>query len=123
MMTEHQQELYEMLLTYPRTAAARKVQKRSPMEFVIQHGWWYEPGGATKDIEQGTVQECHKNAQLLANDWDSLTYCEGFALDKSGSLIVVHAWVTDGTGRAIDSTWDRPALPTRASRSKRPSFG
>jgi hypothetical protein len=53
MMTEHQQELYEMLLTYPRTAAARKAQKRSPMEFVIQHGWWYEPGGATKDIEQG----------------------------------------------------------------------
>jgi hypothetical protein len=110
MMTEHQRELYDMLLTYPRTAAARKVQKRSPMEFVIQHGWWYEPGGATKDIQQGTVQECHKNAQLLASDRDSLTYCEGFALDKSGSLMVVHAWVTDGTGRAIDNTWDKPGI-------------
>ena len=67
MMTEHQRELYEMLLTYPRTAAAKNAQKRSPMEFVIQHGWWYEPGGATKDIEQGTVarvpQKCPASSQ------------------------------------------------------------
>jgi hypothetical protein len=39
-----------------------------------------------------------------------VTYGEGFVLDKSGSLIVVHAAVTDGTGRAIDNTCDQPGI-------------
>ena len=109
-MTDHQQELYDMLLGFPRTEAAKKVQKRSPMEFVLQHGWWYEPCEVPEGIEQGTEQECHKNAQLLANDRDLLTYCEGFALAHSGSLMVIHGWATDGTGRAIDITWPQPGI-------------
>lgn len=109
-MTEHQQELYDMLLSYPRTEAAKKAQKRSPMEFVLQHGWWYAPCNVPADIDQGSIQECHKNAQLAANDRDSLMYCEGFVLSNSGSLPVLHAWVTDGTGKAIDITWDKPGV-------------
>ncbi|MHB1035000.1 MAG: hypothetical protein ACYC35_15300 [Pirellulales bacterium] len=110
MMTEHQHKLNDMLLSFPRTEAAKKAQKRSPMEFVLQHGWWYEPCEVPAESDRGTIQGCHKNAQLLANDHDSLTYCEGYALANSGSLIVVHAWVTDGTGRAIDITWDEPGV-------------
>jgi len=34
----------------------------------------------------------------------SLTYCEGFVLNRTGKLPIHHAWVTDGTGRAIDNT-------------------
>jgi hypothetical protein len=108
MTTEHQQKLYELLVSFPRTEAAKKAQKRSPMEFVQRHGWWYEPCAVPKGIERGTEQECHKNAQLLATDWDSLTYCEGFALAKGSSLPILHSWVTDGTGRAIDNTWEQP---------------
>ena len=109
-MTDHQQELYDMLLNFPRTEAARRVQKRSPMEFVLQYGWWYEPCQVPEDIEQGTEQECYKNAQLLAHDRASLTYCEGFALAHSGALMVIHGWVTDGTGSAIDVTWRQPGV-------------
>ena len=110
MLTDHQQQLYEMLLSYPRTEAAKRVQERSPREFVLQHGWWYEPCETPSDLEQGTVQECHKNAQVLASDHESLTYCEGYALYESDSVPVLHAWVTDGTGKAIDTTWDKPGV-------------
>ena len=52
MLTEFQQQLYEALLSYPRTEAAKKVQKQSPMEFVIRHGWWYEPCEVPDDIDR-----------------------------------------------------------------------
>lgn len=109
-MTDDQQRLYELLLSFPRTEAATKAQRRSPMEFVIQHGWWYDPCDVPVDYEQGTIQECHKNAQILANERDSLIYCEGFALANADSSPVLHAWVTDGTGKAIDTTWDKPGV-------------
>lgn len=41
---------------------------------------------------------------------DSLIYCEGYALFKSGSLPTLHAWVTDGQGRAIDNTWPQASV-------------
>ena len=44
------------------------------------------------------------NAFNLALDDDSLIYCEGVVLPLDGSVLVHHAWATDGTGRAIDST-------------------
>ena len=80
------------------------------MEFVLQHGWWYEPCKVPSGIDRGSQRECHKNAQISPTDRESLTYCEGYALYKSGSLMVLHAWVTDGTGRAIDNTWDEPGI-------------
>jgi len=46
----------------------------------------------------------------LALDDDSLIYCEGYALFKNGSLPVIHAWVTDGHGNAIDNTWSQPGV-------------
>ena len=49
-------------------------------------------------------KQCHTNAVNLALDDDSLIYCEGYALFKEASLPVVHAWVTDGNGKAIDNT-------------------
>jgi hypothetical protein len=58
----------------------------------------------------GTPQECHKNATDLALADDSLVYCEGYALYKSGDMPTLHAWVTDGQGRAIDSTWPQPGV-------------
>ena len=62
-MTDHQQELYDMLLNFPRTEAARRVQKRSPMEFVLQYGWWYEPCQVPEDIKRGT----NKSATRMHN--------------------------------------------------------
>ena len=109
-MTDQQQELYEMLLNFPRTEAARRAQKCSPMEFVLKYGWWYESCPVPEGIERGTEQECFKNSQLLAHDRAALTYCEGFALAHSGSLILIHGWVTDGGGKAIDVTWPQAGV-------------
>jgi hypothetical protein len=58
----------------------------------------------------GTPRECHKNSADLALADDSLIYCEGYALFKSGSLPTLHAWVTEGHGNAIDNTWPYPGV-------------
>ena len=77
---------------------------------MLEHGWWYEPGDLPKQFALGPPQECHKNATDLAMTDDSLIYCEGYALFKSGSVPTIHAWVTDGKGRAIDNTWPQPGV-------------
>lgn len=61
-------------------------------------------------ISKGTPQQCLKNATDLILDDDSLIYCEGYALFTSGGQPTVHAWVTDGRGRAIDNTWPKPGV-------------
>ena len=83
--------------------------KRSKHEFVLEYGYWYDPLPLPDDIEQGTLQECFTNAFNLALDNKSLIYCEGFVLSRTKETLIHHAWVTDGTGRAIDNTLVPPA--------------
>jgi len=63
---------------------AKAVFKRTLQEFVLQYGWWYEPSVLPRQIARGTPQECHKNATFLTLEDDSLIYCEGYALFRSG---------------------------------------
>ena len=119
-MTPDQETLLEFLRTSQPTPAAKALLKRTMQQFVLDYGWWYEPVALPKHIPLGTPQECHKNAIDLAMDGDSLVYCEGFALSKGSSLPIIHAWVTDGNGNAIDNTWPQPGVayagvPFRAS--------
>jgi hypothetical protein len=79
-------------------------------EFVLQYGWWYKPSVLPKQIARGTPQECFNNATLLTVEDESLIYCEGYALFTSGSEPRLHAWVTDGHGRAIDNTWPQSGV-------------
>ncbi len=70
---------------------------------------WFETG---EDADEGHALrwlESLDDPQLLLPD-DSLIYCEGYALFKNGSLPTLHAWVTDGKGRAIDTTWPQPGV-------------
>jgi hypothetical protein len=85
--------------------STKAILKRTLQEFVLQYGWWYEPSVLPGPITRGTPQECFKNATFLTVEDDSLMYCEGYALFRSGSEPRLHAWVTDGYGRAIDNTW------------------
>jgi hypothetical protein len=85
--------------------SAKAILKRTLKEFVLEYGWWYVPSALPGRIAPGTAQECYKNATFLTVDDDSLIYCEGYALFRSGSAPRLHAWVTDGHGRAIDNTW------------------
>jgi len=84
--------------------------KRTFQEFILEYGWWYEPAELPKQFAHGTPQECHKNATDLMLADESLVYCEGYALFKSASLPTLHAWITDGQGRAIDNSWPQPGL-------------
>lgn len=110
MATTPQAELLDFLRCSEATPAARAAFKRSLQEFVLQYGWWFEPAKLDQRFATGTPQECHKNATDLALAYESLIYCEGYALFKSGSLPTLHAWVTDGKGRAIDNTWPQPGV-------------
>lgn len=123
MTTSHRSELLDCLRRSESTTAAQAFLKRTFQEFVIDYGWWYEPVELPREIALGTAQQCHKNGTDLALADDSPVYCEGFALFNSGSLPTLHAWVTDGQGRAIDNTWSRPdqAWPTLVFRLSRSS--
>ena len=110
MATTPKSELLHFLRRSEATPAAKAILKRTFQEFVLEYGWWYEPAELDLKIATGTPQECHKNATDLALDGDSLIYCEGYALFRSGSLPTLHAWVTDGHGRAIDNTWPKPGV-------------
>ena len=109
-MTTTQTELLDLLRRSEATSAAKAFLKRTCQEFVLEYGWWYEPIELDQKIAIGTPQECHKNAVDLTLADDSLIYCEGYALFMSGSLPTLHAWVTDGHGRAIDNTWLQPGV-------------
>jgi hypothetical protein len=104
-------ELLDFLRRSRATPAAKALLlKRTLQEFVLEYGWWYEPAEPDVKIPKGTPQQCHTNATDLTLDDDSLIYCEGYALFKCGSQPTVHAWVTDGRGRAIDNTWPKPGV-------------
>jgi hypothetical protein len=109
-MTPHQAELFAFLQHSEPTPAAKKLLKRTCQQFVLEYGWWYEPVELPKKMCLGTPNECHKNATDLMLADDSLIYCEGYALFESGMTPTIHAWVTDGKGRAIDSTWPKPGV-------------
>ena len=109
-MTSAQAELFEFLQRSAPTPAAKMLLKRTMEQFVLEHGWWYDPVELPVEISRGKVQHCHKNAADLILADKSLIYCEGYALFKPGSQPTLHSWVTDGNGRAIDNTWPNPGV-------------
>lgn len=109
-MTPPQSELLDFLKSSAPTPAAKAVLKRTMQQFVLEYGWWYEPVELSTEIERATVGECHKNATDLMLIDNSFIYCEGYALFKPRSQPTLHAWVTDGHGRAIDNTWPLPGV-------------
>lgn len=109
-MTTPKDELFAFLHRNTATPAAKALLKRTLQEFVLEYGWWYEPADIEKRFATGTPQQCHKNATDLTLADNSLIYCEGYALFEPGGLPTIHAWVTDGQGRAIDNTWPKPGV-------------
>jgi hypothetical protein len=87
----------------------KQILVRTSSQFVRDYGWFYTPAPLPKGVPLGTKAECYNNALKLALDNPNFTYVEGFAIGRGG-VRIHHAWVTDGTGRAIDNTWNRPGL-------------
>jgi hypothetical protein len=121
-MTSPKDQLLDFLRRSEATPAAKAMLlKRTLQEFVLEYGWWYEPTGLEPAFPVGEPQQCHKNAADLTLAEEGLVYCEGYALLKSGSQPTLHSWVTNGQGRAIDSTW-QPSGIAYAGVPFKPSF-
>jgi hypothetical protein len=104
-------ELFAFLHRNTATPAAKALKlKRTLQEFVLEYGWWYEPAELGEKFPKGKPQRCLTNATNLMLDDDTLLYCEGYALFDPGSGPTIHAWVTDGSGRAFDNTWPKPGV-------------
>ena len=85
--------------------AIRMGVNRTLYGFIFKYGWFYKPCRLPKKYEFGKLHGCFDNAFDLMLNHKILTYCEGFAIAKGATDAIEHAWVTDGTGRAIDPTW------------------
>jgi hypothetical protein len=79
--------------------------KRTVYGLLLEYGWWYEYDLLPEGIQYGKPQQCFDNAYDLMADRKDLIYCEGFAILGRSYKPAHHAWVTDGTGVAIDPTW------------------
>ncbi len=109
-MTKLQHDFLQYLISSEPTERAKALLKRTFEQFVVDHGWWYEPAPLPPDVAFGSERECHGNAAKLASHEETLFYCEGYALFKSGMHPTLHAWVTDGQGHAFDNTWQQPGV-------------
>ena len=56
------------------------------------------------DVEQGTPQECYRNAFLLAISRDDLTYVEGIVVHGRLPMPIHHAWTIDLDDNVVDPT-------------------
>lgn len=82
-------------------------RRRTRYGLVLEYGFLYRPCALPPGMELGEPKRCFDNvyrAVLRSDLKSSLVYCEGYAVGGSGEP-VDHAWLTDGSGRAIDITW------------------
>jgi hypothetical protein len=107
-LTESEQAMLHQLRAKHNTNA-KGVLKRTPSQFIHDYGWFYEPAPLPEAVKPGNPNECYNNALVLALNDPTLIYVEGFAAG-AGGLRIHHAWATDGTGRAVDNTWDAPGV-------------
>jgi hypothetical protein len=105
-MTQDEMRLLDRLLATRQSISARDPRKRTKSAFLLDYGSWYTPITLPANVRRGKKNQCFANAFWLAFDNPSLIYVEGVALDQGANNPTHHAWVTDGKGNAIDSTWD-----------------
>jgi hypothetical protein len=78
-------------------------------ELLLKHGIDFAPPtGLPKGLKYGPWRECFSNAaKLVLDNPTEYAYVEGFAYRIV--MPMVHAWVIDRAGNAIDLTWREPA--------------
>ena len=76
---------------------------RSLGDFILKSGRSFAPSSLPSEVKRGRMKECYKNcASAVLFDHAPFTYCEGYAV---GVIPVMHAWLCDVDGNAIDPTW------------------
>lgn len=106
----YRRSLAKMLRDLHRWGEKNRGITNSIYKLVLDYGWWYEAISLPKGVRQRKKKECYFNASQLAFDRDQFTYVEGFAFSKGLAFPIQHAWVTDGMGQAIDTTWEPPSV-------------
>jgi len=76
-------------------------------DFLLAHGRQWVSRPKPKTVKYGTMQECFRNAFILAEAHESegWTYVEGYA---GRAIPVHHAWAVDAKGHVVDNTF-RPS--------------
>lgn len=81
--------------------------------FVLAHGRRWEGAPRPAGVPLGEPKQCFANAQQLAvgtryAEAEGLVYVEGYAVSRRLNTFfpVLHGWLMDRHGRAIDVTWD-----------------
>jgi hypothetical protein len=70
-------------------------------DFVLRNGESFDHE-TTRPLLLMPLGLCFQNASLRAKRDASLTYCEGYAWNV---IPVLHAWLVDGDGQLIETTW------------------
>lgn len=73
--------------------------------FVLRNGKAFAPRARPGNVKKGKVGYCFANALTLALDNPQYSYVEGYAVDVTIGLPLVHAWCIDSQGFVIDNTW------------------
>lgn len=93
--------------------AAHGEHQRRPLPWVsrvLQHGRLWDAAPAEAHPPRGEQGQCYKNAYSAART-DRLIYCEGWAVpDNECPFPVLHAWLINAQGQALEVTWERPGI-------------
>ena len=78
-------------------------------DFVLREGCFFTPGPRPADSRRGAGEEPFLNSLMNAAA-QQLAYVEGYAVQESLSVPVLHAWNSDSQSLVIDTTWDPPGV-------------
>lgn len=79
-------------------------------QIILDYGRVMPAKPLPKSIKRGLPKSCYFNCQKVLEKHKDLTYVEGYALPSSNIVPLIHAWLLDDKGEAIDPTWETPGL-------------
>src|SRR6266404_4890405 len=80
---------------------------RGISDFILREGQFFEPRPLPAGIDCLKIGHCYKNAFWTALQ-ERFVYVEGYAVDSSINLPMLHAWNLDSDGFVVDRTWNPP---------------
>ncbi len=75
------------------------------IKYIEDNGKPYKPTLVPAGVLRGAVGDCFDTCMIAVVAHPSLRYVEGIARNPETKEWILHSWVTDGKGAAIDLTW------------------